>query len=90
MAKYYEIIHGSPEWESMRLGIPTSSNFNKIITPTGQPTKKETQEDFACKLVAEIMLKRPVMEISTPWMERGTIKEQQGADAYAFVKGQIS
>lgn len=36
------IVHnceqGSPEWHEVRMGIPTASEFDKLLTPTGKPS----------------------------------------------------
>jgi hypothetical protein len=34
----HDVTQGSPEWLEARLGIPTASEFDKIITPTGKPS----------------------------------------------------
>lgn len=45
------LTQGSEEWHRARMGIPTASNFSKIVTPTG---KKSTQSKaYMHKLVAE-------------------------------------
>ena len=31
----HEVEQGSGDWLKLRLGIPTASEFDKIITPTG-------------------------------------------------------
>jgi hypothetical protein len=42
------------EWWDLRLGIPTASQFHRIITPTGK--KSGAQQDYLCWLVAERLL----------------------------------
>lgn len=46
-----DIEQGSDEWFAARLGIPTSSNFDKIITPTGKPSAQA--EEYRNVLLAE-------------------------------------
>jgi len=41
----------SPEWDQCRLGIPTASNFGKILTPTGKLS--EQRRDYLYSLAGE-------------------------------------
>jgi len=41
----------SPEWYEARRGIPTASNFDKLITSRGQPSKQA--EKYIYRLVSE-------------------------------------
>src|SRR5579871_3733967 len=72
---------GSDEWHKARLGLPTASEFDKIITPTGKPS---TQYDaYANRLLAEIMVGHSVETFEkTPWMERGNALEADAASFY--------
>lgn len=81
----HDCIQGSPEWYQVKAGIPSSSDFDKILTMTGQ---KSTQVDgYSDKLVAEIMLGRPVVTFEkTPWMLRGSEMEAEAVRAYEFQK----
>lgn len=74
------VEQGSPEWFNARLGIPTASEFCKIITPTG---KESTQADgYANRLVAELLIGKPVSDFEgNEWTERGKELEP---DAVAF------
>ena len=51
------IIHpaeqGTPEWTQARLGIPTSSNFDRIVTPGGKATTGDRRINYMRKLLAE-------------------------------------
>ena len=79
------IVHdceqGTPEWLAARLGIPTASEFDKIITPTGKPS---TQCDaYAHRLLAEIMVGKPVESFEpTAWMDRGNVLEPEAVSFY--------
>lgn len=81
----HDVIQGTPEWYQVKAGIPSSSDFDKILTMTGQ---KSTQADgYSDKLVAEIMLGRPVVTFEkTSWMLRGSEMEAEAVRAYEFQK----
>lgn len=77
----YDVEQGSDEWFEARLGIPTASEFDKIITAGG---KVSTQaEAYAARLLAEILTGKPVQTFEkTPWMERGAELEEEAAQYY--------
>lgn len=78
-----DVKQGTEEWKAARLGIPSASSFDKIITPKkGDPSK--TMHDYACKLLAEQMLGRPLDDASSGFMERGKELEEQARAWYAF------
>jgi len=35
----HEVEQNTPEWLTLRLGIPTASMFDKIVTPAGKFSK---------------------------------------------------
>lgn len=73
---------GSPEWLISRLGIPTASEFDKILTPTG---KLSTSADgYMYRLLGEWISGKPAEQYISKWMERGTEVEAQARDFYSF------
>ncbi len=67
---HLDVEQDTEAWRQLRLGIPTSSEFHKIITPAER--KRSTQwEDFACDLLAERKLMRPVDHYTSDEMIRG-------------------
>jgi len=43
----------SPEWEACRLGIPTASKFDCIVTPTGKLVAEQVRTKYLYELAAE-------------------------------------
>jgi hypothetical protein len=84
--KIHDVQQNTPEWLALRIGIPTASAFDKILTPTGKPSTQA--EAYADLLLAEIMVGGPV-EVwqGNQWTERGHELEQEAADYYAMTKG---
>jgi len=72
----------SEAYDRLKLGIPTSSNFHKIITPQGKPSKQ--WREYACVLIAERLLQRKIEFYNSPAMERGLIVEAEAVDWYEF------
>jgi len=84
---FQDLEHNSDLWFKARLGLPTASCFNKIITPkTG---KLSSQADaYANRLISEIILGRPQETFPpTYWMERGEMLEAEAKQLYTFDTG---
>ena len=82
MPIYHDVVQYSEEYDRLRLGIPTSSNFHKVITPQGKPSKQ--WREYACVLIAERILQHKIEFFNSPAMERGLIVEAEAADWYEF------
>ncbi len=85
MPIYHNCAQYSDEYDRLKLGLPTSSNFHKIITPQGKPSKQ--WREYACVLIAERILKRKIDFYRSAAMERGMIVESEAADWYEFDTG---
>ncbi len=85
MPKYYDVDQGSEKHEYLRMGIPTSSNFDKIITPLGKPSKQA--EKYAYFLIAERFLNRKINTYTSAAMENGKIMEEDAANDYELQTG---
>jgi len=72
---------GTPQWHEAKAGIPSTSEFSKIITMTG---KASTQWEAYCnRLVAEKLTGSTVTTFEkTPWMERGNEFEAEAVRMY--------
>ena len=73
----------SAEWYAVRVGLPTASEFSRIVTSTGEPSK--SRRGYAMQLAAELFagedLNRWGGNIST---DRGRFLEEDGLRRYAF------
>jgi putative phage-type endonuclease len=77
----------SPEWYAARLGVPSASNFAKVITPTG---KKSTQvEGYLNRLVADILTVRSEQQEPSEAMQRGTEMEAEAKAYYELIAGPV-
>lgn len=77
----HDVEQGHAEWMALRLGIPTASCFDKIITPkTMKPSA--SADKYAWELIAERVLGRPVDDASSGFITRGTILETKAVEFY--------
>lgn len=82
----HDVAQRSPEWYALRTGIPTASEFSKIITSTGEPSKQAST--YAMTLAAELYAGKPIDAWEgNAYTERGRELEGQALDYYAFVNG---
>lgn len=76
--KVLDVEQGSAAWINARLGIPTASNFHKIITPrTLKPSS--SQQKYLAHLLAEWVTGRTDDAAVSEYMTRGTEQEKQAA-----------
>ncbi len=80
--KIHDCVQGTTEWLQLRAGIPTASQFDKILTPTGKPSKSAIP--YMDALLAERMMQRPLTEHISFWMERGSQMEAEAVSFYQF------
>jgi hypothetical protein len=76
------MAQGSAEWRLARMGIPTASSFDRILTPGGKPSK--SAEGYMYELLGELMMGRPLDAPKYPWMQRGNDLEEEAANWYEF------
>lgn len=82
----HDVEQGSADWYSVRLGIPTASNFHKIVTPTGKLSAQAREYCFL--LVAEAVLHETTQSLAgVEWIERGKELEPDAVKMYEFERG---
>ena len=74
---------GSQAWAEARLGIPTASNFKRIVTPTGRLSASRIT--YRAELLAEWALGEVFTDFESEWMQRGIALEPQAIEAYNLV-----
>ena len=82
--KVYECVQGTSEWRQLRLGIPTASQFHRIITPKGKPSA--SQDKYLYELIAERFTGEPADPFSSHWQLRGSELEAEAVNYYEFQK----
>ena len=83
--KLHRVEQGSAEWYRLRLGRPTSSNFHRIVTPKGEPSKQAVK--YLYRLVAERLLNETMDdEIGfVKWVAQGKEQEPYAVKQFEFV-----
>ena len=81
--KIYDCEQGSPEWFKIRLGIPTASNFDKIVTSEGKPSKQ--MQKYLWKVAGEFITGVPEETYQSAAMLRGVEMEQEAKNFYSMV-----
>ncbi len=86
--KIFTCEQGSEEWLRLRSGIPTSSDFDKILTKGGK--KSASQEPYMMALLAERMMGHPRDGFISKYMERGKQMESHAVNYYEFQKDVVT
>jgi putative phage-type endonuclease len=81
--KILDCLQGTPEWLDARKGIPTASNFCKIITPKGERSKQ--REKYLYKVAAEAISGIIEETYQNAAMERGILMEAEARKFYSMV-----
>lgn len=81
-----ECEQGSDEWIEARLGIPSASNYAKLVKMNGERSSQAKAYIYA--LAAEKMTQEPTYVKVTEHMERGTMLEPYARDVYEGLTGE--
>lgn len=83
--KIHDVEQRSDAWYALRAGMPTASEFSKIVTSKGEASKSAAV--YARTLAAELFAGRPVdaWEGNT-WTERGRELESHAIELYEFTR----
>lgn len=79
--KIFNVAQGSDAWAELRRGIPTASEFHRIVTPGGKLSKQA--RGYAYLLVAEELLGRSLIALDElEWVAHGKATEPEAARWY--------
>lgn len=83
---HYEVEQNTLAWLQKRLGIPTASSFDRILTP--KKRERSTQaEHYMDRLIFEWMtgeVCEDEIQYQNQWMQRGQEKEDGAISGYEF------
>ena len=87
MEIFDDIEQGTPEWLEIRKGLPTASMFKEVMAKKGPrggiPKGRQT---YMYKLAGEIISGEPMDNYVNANMDRGSERESEGRDLYAFLR----
>jgi hypothetical protein len=81
--KIIDVVQGSPEWFACRCGIPSASNFDKIITIDGKPSTQ--RKKYLYQLAGERLLGKAEETYQNAAMQRGIELEPEARELYNLV-----
>ncbi len=77
----HDVKQGSDEWHALRLGIPTGSQFSRIVTPTGKLS--ESRHKLMAELLSERYVGQAAESFTSAAMERGSGLEAEAVAHYS-------
>lgn len=78
---------GSDEWFAAKVGVASSSSFDRIVTASGKPSSQA--DDYLYELIAEYVTGEKKFIKPSYWMERGTNMEPQARAMYELIQGVV-
>ena len=80
----YKIIdcdQRSPEWHQARSGVPSASEFDKIVTSDGSPSKQ--RQKYMYELVGQKLGALPEESYTNKAIENGILREAEAREMYS-------
>lgn len=82
--RIHDVEQGSDEWFALRSGKPTASEFSKLITSTGEPSK--SLSGYAITLAGELYAGKHLDAWEgNAYTDRGKLLEDDARKMYAFL-----
>jgi hypothetical protein len=82
--KIIDCKQGTPQWVTARLGIPTASEFDRLVTPQGKPRTGAGPRTYLMEKLAERLMGYPKNLGQSGPMEQGSIIESLARPWYEF------
>jgi hypothetical protein len=79
----HNVEQGSAHWHALRCGIPTASEFSKILTPKEMKLSSQAPA-YMYRLLGEWMTGHAQQTIETEYMQIGKELEDRAVKAYCF------
>jgi len=78
-----DVVQGTKEWLDAKLGIPSASNFDRILTPKTMKVSS-AMAGYCHELLAEKVLGHPLDDATSQFMQRGTLEEKAARAWYGL------
>lgn len=79
--KIINVEQRSQEWHQARLGVPSASEFDKIVTSDGSPSKQRTK--YLYELVGQKLGALPEESYTNKAIENGILREAEAREMYS-------
>ena len=86
--KIHSCVQGSAEWKALRLGIPTASEFDSLVTPDFKPRTGQGPETYLYQKLCEKLLGY-APDVNSFAMEQGTILEMEAKPYYSVTHAEV-
>jgi hypothetical protein len=86
MLMIHHCEQGTPEWRTVRAGIPTASEFATVMASGRDGGDSKTRKTYMLKLAGEILTGEPAESFSNAHTDRGHEQEPEARDLYALLK----
>lgn len=83
--KIIDCIQGTPEWFAAKCGVPSASNFDKLLTTIGKPSKQRTK--YLYRLAGETITGIAEESYQNAAMLRGSEMEAEARQLYQLISG---
>ena len=83
--KIIDVPQGSQEWLDIRIGLPTSSNFSKIIDTAGKRSKQRTE--YLYQVAGERLSGQYHTTFKSEAMQHGNDTEEEASQMYSLLTG---
>jgi len=80
-----DVIQGSAEWRQAKLGIPSASNFARVMAGGRGGEPSVTRADYLDDLAGEAISGEAAEDFKSAAMERGNVMEPEMRSQYAFL-----
>lgn len=80
-----DVQQGSDEWLAVRCGVPSASNFDKLLTTKGEPSKQA--QKYLYQLAAEKVSGIKEESFQSSAMAKGIETEAEAVDFYELTQG---
>ena len=78
-----DVAQGTPEWMAARCGIPSASNFDKIVTMKGEPSKQA--QKYMWQLASERVTGKVEESYQNGNMQRGIEMEAEARNLFEML-----
>ena len=83
--EFIDVQQNTPQWFAARAGVPTASEFHKLLSIRKDAKDKVTRRKYMMKLAGEILTGEIIEGYSNAHMERGHAMEDEARTLYAFM-----